>query len=64
MNTQVSKRVSRRRLGSEQVSPCSGATTPQVISCSVHHLAEALSRVEQGIERRFLTPPLGQLFGP
>lgn len=42
------------------MTPCSGNTTPQVISRSVHHLAEALSHIEQGIERRFLKPPLGE----
>uniref|UniRef100_H3CA71 Bromodomain adjacent to zinc finger domain, 1A n=1 Tax=Tetraodon nigroviridis TaxID=99883 RepID=H3CA71_TETNG len=47
------------RLGSEQVTPCSGGPTPQVNS-QVHHLAEALSHIEQGIERRFLKPPLGE----
>lgn len=52
--------VSRRRLGGEQVSPCSGGLSPQVISSSVHHLAEALSHIQQGIERRFLKPPLGE----
>lgn len=60
METHVSKHVSRRRLGSEQVTPCSGGVTPQVISRSVHHLAEALSHIQQGIERRFLQPPLGE----
>lgn len=50
----------RRQLRCEEVTPCSGNTTPQVISRSVHHLAEALSHIEQGIERRFLKPPLGE----
>eukprot|EP00066_Takifugu_rubripes_P028873 XP_011618139.1 PREDICTED: bromodomain adjacent to zinc finger domain protein 1A [Takifugu rubripes] len=50
----------RRQLRCEEVTPCSGSTTPQVISRSVHHLAEALSHIEQGIERRFLKPPLGE----
>lgn len=52
--------VSRRRLGCEGVTPCSGATTPQVISSSVRYLADALSHIEQGLERRFLKPPLGE----
>lgn len=50
----------RRQLRCEEVTPYSGNTTPQVISRSVHHLAEALSHIEQGIERRFLKPPLGE----
>lgn len=50
----------RRQLRCEEVTPCSGGTTPQVISRSVHHLAKALVRIEQGIERRFLKPPLGE----
>ncbi|XP_038156804.1 bromodomain adjacent to zinc finger domain protein 1A isoform X2 [Cyprinodon tularosa] len=37
----------------------SGSTTPQAISSVVRVLAQALSHVEQGIERRFLKPPLG-----
>ncbi|XP_012735154.2 bromodomain adjacent to zinc finger domain protein 1A isoform X1 [Fundulus heteroclitus] len=37
----------------------SGSETPQVISSSVRVLALALSHIEQGIERRFLKPPLG-----
>lgn len=59
------KRVSRRRLAGEQVTPCGGGVTPQAISRSVHHLAEAVSHIQQGIERRFLQPPLGETsFGP
>lgn len=42
------------------MTPCSGGMTPQVISRSVHHLAEALSHIQHGIERRFLKPPLGE----
>lgn len=60
METHVSQRVSRRRLGGEQVTPCSGGMTPQVTSRSVRHLTEALSHIEHGIERRFLKPPLGE----
>lgn len=59
----------RRQLKCEEVTPCGGGgggggATPQVISHSVHHLAEALSRIEQGIERRFLKPPLGETVRP
>lgn len=60
MKPHVSKRVSRRQLGSEPASPFSGGMAPQVIGHSVHHLAEALSHIEQGIERRYLKPPLGK----
>lgn len=42
------------------MTPCSGGVTAQLISRSVHHLAEALSHIQQGIERRFLQPPLGE----
>lgn len=55
--------MSRRRLGGEQVTPCSAGSSPQVISRSVHHLADALSSIEDGIERRFLKPPLGETAG-
>lgn len=60
VKTHDSKCVSRRLLGGEQVTPCSGGVAPQVTSRSVHHLAGALSGIEHGIERRFLKPPLGE----
>ncbi|XP_008275332.1 bromodomain adjacent to zinc finger domain protein 1A [Stegastes partitus] len=37
----------------------SGSGTPQAISSSVRILAQALTHIEQGIERRFLKAPLG-----
>uniref|UniRef100_A0A3P9CKT5 Bromodomain adjacent to zinc finger domain protein 1A n=1 Tax=Maylandia zebra TaxID=106582 RepID=A0A3P9CKT5_9CICH len=37
----------------------SGSGTPQVVSNSVRILAQALTNIEQGIERRFLKAPLG-----
>lgn len=37
----------------------SGSGTPQVVNSSVQILAQALGHIEQGIERRFLKPPLG-----
>ncbi|KAF7641362.1 hypothetical protein LDENG_00283690, partial [Lucifuga dentata] len=39
---------------------CSGSGTPQLISRSVARLAQALSHIELGIERRFLKAPLGE----
>ncbi|MEQ2186278.1 hypothetical protein GOODEAATRI_026985, partial [Goodea atripinnis] len=47
-------------LKSEASATCgtSGSETPQVISSSVRILAQALCHIEQGIERRFLKPPL------
>lgn len=38
----------------------SGSGTPQVVSSSVRILSQALADIEQGIERRFLKPPLGE----
>ncbi|KAK2892310.1 bromodomain adjacent to zinc finger domain protein 1A isoform X2 [Channa argus] len=38
----------------------SGSGTPQVVSSSVRILAQALTHIEQGIERRFLKAPLGE----
>lgn len=38
----------------------SGSGTPQVVSNSVRILAQALTNIEQGIERRFLKAPLGE----
>uniref|UniRef100_A0A3B4ZIS6 Bromodomain adjacent to zinc finger domain protein 1A n=1 Tax=Stegastes partitus TaxID=144197 RepID=A0A3B4ZIS6_9TELE len=38
----------------------SGSGTPQAISSSVRILAQALTHIEQGIERRFLKAPLGE----
>lgn len=37
----------------------SGSGTPQVVSSCIKILAQALGHIEQGIERRFLKPPLG-----
>ncbi|XP_056151838.1 bromodomain adjacent to zinc finger domain protein 1A isoform X2 [Lampris incognitus] len=37
----------------------SGCGTPQAVSSTVRCLAQALGHVEQGIERKFLKPPLG-----
>ncbi|KAM6912794.1 bromodomain adjacent to zinc finger domain protein 1A [Xenentodon cancila] len=37
----------------------SSSGTPQVVSGSIRVLAQALGHIEQGIERRFLKPPLG-----
>ncbi|KAM8914075.1 bromodomain adjacent to zinc finger domain protein 1A isoform 2-T2 [Spinachia spinachia] len=37
----------------------SGRGTPQLVSSSVRILAQALSHIEQGIERRFIKAPLG-----
>ncbi|XP_028251330.1 bromodomain adjacent to zinc finger domain protein 1A isoform X2 [Parambassis ranga] len=37
----------------------SGSGTPQVVSSSIRILAQALTTIEQGIERRFLKAPLG-----
>ncbi|KAG7238083.1 hypothetical protein INR49_031437 [Caranx melampygus] len=39
-------------------SGASGCGTPQVVSSSVRILAQALTHIEQGIERRFLKAPL------
>ncbi|XP_037550771.1 bromodomain adjacent to zinc finger domain protein 1A [Nematolebias whitei] len=36
----------------------SGSGTPQVVNSSIQILAQALGHIEQGIERRFLKPPL------
>ncbi|XP_014892051.1 bromodomain adjacent to zinc finger domain protein 1A isoform X2 [Poecilia latipinna] len=48
-----------QELKSEATGRTSGSETPQVISSSVRVLAQALGHIEQGIERRFLKPPLG-----
>ncbi|XP_024857996.1 bromodomain adjacent to zinc finger domain protein 1A isoform X2 [Kryptolebias marmoratus] len=37
----------------------SGSGTPQMVSSTVQILAQALWHIEQGIEKRFLKPPLG-----
>uniref|UniRef100_A0A096M7C9 Bromodomain adjacent to zinc finger domain protein 1A n=1 Tax=Poecilia formosa TaxID=48698 RepID=A0A096M7C9_POEFO len=47
-----------QELKSEATGRTSGSETPQVISSSVRVLAQALGHIEQGIERRFLKPPL------
>ncbi|XP_033896462.3 bromodomain adjacent to zinc finger domain protein 1A-like isoform X1 [Acipenser ruthenus] len=47
-------------LKSECQSTASTSTsTPQPVNNAVHYLALALSQIEQGIERKFLKPPLG-----
>ncbi|PWA29760.1 hypothetical protein CCH79_00007745 [Gambusia affinis] len=48
-----------QELKSEATGRTSGSETPQVISSAVRVLAQALGHIEQGIERRFLKPPLG-----
>lgn len=52
--------VRLQELKSEATGRTSGSETPQVISSSVRVLAQALGHIEQGIERRFLKPPLGE----
>lgn len=42
----------------------SGSGTPQVVSSSIRVLAQALTTIEQGIERRFLKAPLGECVRP
>ncbi|KAJ1102985.1 hypothetical protein NDU88_000417, partial [Pleurodeles waltl] len=37
------------------------SNTPQLTSNNVHYLAQALLQIEQGVERRFLKPPLGDV---
>nr|XP_023689343.1 bromodomain adjacent to zinc finger domain protein 1A [Paramormyrops kingsleyae]XP_023689344.1 bromodomain adjacent to zinc finger domain protein 1A [Paramormyrops kingsleyae] len=39
--------------------PSTSSSTPQPVNNCVHYLARALAQIEQGIERKFLKPPLG-----
>lgn len=54
--------VRLQELKSDSVASCgtSGSGTPQVVSSAVRILAQALTHIEQGIERRFLKGPLGE----
>uniref|UniRef100_A0A3Q4IBV2 Bromodomain adjacent to zinc finger domain protein 1A-like n=1 Tax=Neolamprologus brichardi TaxID=32507 RepID=A0A3Q4IBV2_NEOBR len=63
-NTGMNGRVEAMEVDSEVKSDSSaaygssGSGTPQVVSNSVRILAQALTNIEQGIERRFLKAPL------
>ncbi|XP_040054562.2 bromodomain adjacent to zinc finger domain protein 1A isoform X2 [Gasterosteus aculeatus] len=52
-------RLQELRSDSGSVAASSGGGTPQLVSSSVRILAQALSHIEQGIERRFIKAPLG-----
>lgn len=53
-------RLQELRSDSGSVAGSSGGGTPQLVSSSVRILAQALSHIEQGIERRFIKAPLGE----
>ncbi|XP_069049136.1 bromodomain adjacent to zinc finger domain protein 1A [Lepisosteus oculatus] len=59
-NLKVSSKDRLLELKTEGQSAAStSASTPQPVNNTVHYLALALSQIEQGIERKFLKPPLG-----
>ncbi|XP_041122290.1 bromodomain adjacent to zinc finger domain protein 1A-like [Polyodon spathula] len=60
VNMKVGTKDRLLELKSECQSTASTSTsTPQPVNNAVHYLALALSQIEQGIERKFLKPPLG-----
>lgn len=60
LNTCLCVRLQELKSDSSAAYGSSGSGTPQVVSSSVRILAQALTHIEQGIERRFLKAPLGE----